>query len=795
MHANFEFSAGNKPQETNLVKEWLEEEAVPDAYNFVNNQELFFSLATKFAARRGETFHTKSNCPLSGSNQAHQHQTPVSDMEYSLFCAKRGKATSDLCGKVSFINEPVDFHTRINDWMEIEENRSRSPSNASSVASCLSFASDHANAMIESESEYSDSDATPTRHQANHSPQVFRRIYFGQKYKVAHKHEREISECKLTNAPPKQSKRFDACPVFFTKKLDLEEKGCTPATSELQVPDTFGNGLAPPATARPRIDWSHWAKKTHTMHDQLIHANRDPALKPTERTCGIHDWIDYSFQGEPLGSGSSGIVVKERLASACRVHDTLFARKKHNACLTRGSRGKLPCVEFAQLLAGIRYVAVKTVFSNICSSNSGCVEREIVNQADSFGESFPNKTPLVAVSVTDCAYVRRIISISQHRSVSGHLSKLLKEYQKSFSSQLTDVVPSLLKQRHGLQKTETRTSKWVATCLVSPCYTSTLRCLVALDNRPLSKYTPISKDCANPLRRFKRIVSSLKNGIQVLHVRKDPIAHRDLKPSNIFLANSDDHVVIGDFGSSVSCSSPELQKNIFRANFEEKRPHHVNSAFTGDAWAHKAPSFKQTFEGRRMTECVTTPHYASPEIVSYRYAMVKTRKGANNISYFEAKGNHAAAYGLQTDVWAFGIIFVELLIGCMLLGPPSNKQDSRVLMLTLYYFFKEFLPHHVEALESILLSIDEFPLDWARPQFVEKIRANMKAKHMRLVNVCTAWQKFDHSGDGSSLYSKIISSISVLLHPNQFERVTIDQLDNEWWFDAPHSAKREINPE
>ncbi|KAG8948360.1 hypothetical protein FRC04_009856 [Tulasnella sp. 424] len=141
-----------------------------------------------------------------------------------------------------------------------------------------------------------------------------------------------------------------------------------------------------------------------------------------------------------------------------------------------------------------------------------------------------------------------------------------------------------------------------------------------------------SQDWAIPERLS--LIYDVACGIKYLHSRNPPICHADLKSLNI-LVNHDNHAIITDFGSARKTGSRTKRKNAAmpaRLNLRAERT-------TSQAQGQSLFQLRESGTFITLTGPVYTLRWAAPEVLKDE------------------------AFGLASDIWAFGWICWEIMTG------------------------------------------------------------------------------------------------------------------------------------
>lgn len=132
-------------------------------------------------------------------------------------------------------------------------------------------------------------------------------------------------------------------------------------------------------------------------------------------------------------------------------------------------------------------------------------------------------------------------------------------------------------------------------------------------------------------------ISQIATALQYVHSRH--VLHRDLSSQNIFL-DDEGNALIGDFGLSFRLLGGSMASASLPSRSGSTTPW---SALNVGGSQHGATAYGRAAP---QTQC-GTPTYMSPELIS------------------------GAAYGKASDVWAFGILIVEMIALCLPFSAPS----------------------------------------------------------------------------------------------------------------------------
>lgn len=174
-----------------------------------------------------------------------------------------------------------------------------------------------------------------------------------------------------------------------------------------------------------------------------------------------------------------------------------------------------------------------------------------------------------------------------------------------------------------------------------------------MNERNASVFDPLSTGSSGtPLMTERALEIGLAVVRALVHAHAVGIVHRDLKPENIFITDTDTIKVL-DFGIAKATSANSTRDSAVRTLLEQG--------------ADVSSGHLLALGGR----LIGTPAYMSPE------------------QWNSADVDH------KTDIWSFGMVLFELLLGRHPLAPLSAQRVTRIARLD------EPMPHASEALPDI----------------------------------------------------------------------------------------------
>lgn len=213
-------------------------------------------------------------------------------------------------------------------------------------------------------------------------------------------------------------------------------------------------------------------------------------------------------------------------------------------------------------------------------------------------------------------------------------------------------------------------------------------------------------------KEARDLVKLLLNTLKYLHDKK--IVHRDLKPENLLLKSKKDvsHVKLADFGFAVKTTGPESVKD----------------------------------------KC-GTPGYIAPEILK------------NN-----------AGYGVQADMWSFGVIFFILLGGYPPFHDDNQKKLFRKILKADFQFHPDYwkgVSDDAKDLIQNLLIVDPYKRltvdqalqhKWILKDDVDLAKNNLDAQlaQLKKYQKLAPWRKATNAIIAVNIMKRAIASLKVL---------------------------------